>query len=78
MHATLTPVPRYRLDPTPEQEQALLWHCAHARYVWNLAVEQHGFWSRYRGGAPGYTEQSRQLTAARAEFEWLRAGSQTV
>ncbi|WP_344591907.1 transposase, partial [Actinomadura vinacea] len=36
------------------------------------------FWSRYRGGAPGYKEQSRQLTAARAEFEWLRAGSQTV
>ncbi|MFC5746416.1 RNA-guided endonuclease InsQ/TnpB family protein [Actinomadura rugatobispora] len=72
-------MPRYRLAPTPEQEQALLGHCAHARYVWNLAVEQHGFWSRHRrGGAPGYNEQSRQLTQARAEFEWLRAGSQTV
>ncbi|GAA2431763.1 hypothetical protein GCM10010191_52020 [Actinomadura vinacea] len=48
-------MPRYRLDPTPEQEQALLSHCAHARYVWNLAVEQHGFWSRrLRGRAPGY------------------------
>ncbi|GAA2433948.1 RNA-guided endonuclease TnpB family protein [Actinomadura vinacea] len=57
----------------------LLSHCAHARYVWNLAVEQHGFWSRHRrGGAPGYKEQSRQLTRARAEFAWLRAGSQTV
>ncbi|XVQ09265.1 RNA-guided endonuclease InsQ/TnpB family protein [Spirillospora sp. CA-255316] len=71
-------MPRYRLDPTPEQEQALLAHCAHARYVWNLAVEQHGFWSRRRGRAPGYNEQSRQLTQARAEFAWLRAGSQTV
>ncbi|GAA2429402.1 RNA-guided endonuclease TnpB family protein [Actinomadura vinacea] len=71
-------MPRYRLAPTPEQEQALLSHCAHARYVWNLAVEQYLFWSRYRGGAPGYKEQSRQLTQARAEFEWLRAGSQTV
>ncbi|XVQ11334.1 RNA-guided endonuclease InsQ/TnpB family protein [Spirillospora sp. CA-255316] len=71
-------MPRYRLDPTPEQEQALLAHCAHARYVWNLAVEQHGFWSRYRGRAPNYNEQSRQLTEARAEFGWLRAGSQTV
>ncbi|WP_344595506.1 helix-turn-helix domain-containing protein [Actinomadura vinacea] len=71
-------MPRYRLDPTPEQEQVLLGDCAHARYVWNLAVEQHGFWSRHRGRAPGYKEQSRQLTAARAEFEWLRAGSQTV
>jgi putative transposase len=72
------PVPRYRLDPTLQQEHALLSHCAHARYVWNLAVEQHGFWSRPRGGAPGYNEQSRQLTQARAEFDWLRAGSQTV
>ncbi|XVQ15904.1 RNA-guided endonuclease InsQ/TnpB family protein [Spirillospora sp. CA-255316] len=71
-------MPRYRLNPTPEQEQALLAHCAHARYVWNLAVEQHAHWSRHRGGAPGYNEQSRQLTEARAEFAWLRAGSQTV
>ncbi|MEV5569382.1 transposase [Spirillospora sp. NPDC052269] len=69
---------RYRLFPTSRQEKVLLSHCAHARYVWNLAVEQHGFWSRSRGRAPGYNEQSRQLTEARAEFDWLRAGSQTV
>ncbi|HEX3201941.1 MAG TPA: helix-turn-helix domain-containing protein, partial [Actinomycetes bacterium] len=31
---------RYRLYPTAAQEQALLEHCVHARYVWNLAVEQ--------------------------------------
>src|ERR1700749_4961909 len=31
---------RYRLTPTPEQESALLGHCKHARYVWNLCVEQ--------------------------------------
>jgi hypothetical protein len=31
---------RFRLLPTPEQEQALLAHCRDARYVWNLAVEQ--------------------------------------
>ncbi|MFC5751712.1 RNA-guided endonuclease InsQ/TnpB family protein [Actinomadura rugatobispora] len=66
------------MDPTREQEQALVSHCAHARYVWNLAVEQHGFWSRHRGGAPGCNAQSRQLTEARAEFDWLRAGSHTV
>jgi transposase len=71
-------VPRYRLAPTREQEQVLLSHCAHARYVWNLAVEQHAHWSRYRGVAPGYNAQCRQLTEARAEFAWLRAGSQTV
>jgi len=31
---------RYRLYPTTAQEAALLEHCAHARFVWNLAVEQ--------------------------------------
>jgi putative transposase len=32
---------RYRLLPSPAQEAVLRGHCAHARYVWNLAVEQH-------------------------------------
>jgi hypothetical protein len=32
---------RFRLLPTPEQEQALLAHCRDALYVWNFAVEQH-------------------------------------
>ncbi len=53
-------------------------HCAHARYVWNLAVEQHAHWHPGRKNAPGYLEQCRQLTAARAEHPWLAAGSQTV
>lgn len=52
--------------------------CAHARYVWNLAVEQHAHWQPGRKWAPGYPEQCRQLTAARAEHDWLRAGSQMV
>jgi putative transposase len=53
-------------------------HCGHARYIWNLAVEQHAHWHPGRKGAPGYLEQCRQLTAARAENPWLAAGSQTV
>jgi putative transposase len=69
---------RFRLAPTPAQEAALLEHCTHARYVWNLAVEQHRQWRPGRASAPGYTEQSRQLTEARKEFTWLAAGSQTV
>ena len=56
----------------------MLEHARHARYVWNLAVEQHAHWRPGRAAAPGYPEQSRQLTEARAEFAWLRAGSQTV
>jgi len=67
---------RYRLLPTPAQEAVLRDHCAHARYVWNLAVEQH--WRAGRAAAPGYLEQCRQLTAARAAHPWLSAGSQTV
>jgi len=53
-------------------------HCGHARYVWNLAVEQHQHWHPGRMSAPGYLEQSRQLTEARAEYPWLAAGSQMV
>ena len=69
---------RYRLIPSPAQEAVLRDHCVHARYVWNLAVEQHTHWRPGRMGAPGYLEQCRQLTAARAEHPWLRAGSQMV
>lgn len=53
-------------------------HCGHARFVWNLAVEQHQLWRPGRKNAPGYLEQCRQLTAARREHAWLRVGSQMV
>ena len=56
----------------------MLRHCSDARYVWNLAVEQHSHWRQGRKSAPRYLEQSRQLTAARAEHPWLAKGSQTV
>ena len=68
---------RYRLLPTAEQAEVLDEHCRHARYVWNLAVEQQLHW-RLGLHAPGYNEQCAQLTAARVEYEWLEAGSQTV
>src|SRR5262245_20924722 len=71
-------VSRYRLQPAAAQEAALVGHCAHARYVWNLAVDQHSNWRGGRASAPGYNAQARHLTEARAASEWLRAGSQTV
>jgi putative transposase len=71
-------VARYRLLPTRTQEAWLLEHCSHARFVWNLAVEQHSHWRPGFAMAPGDVEQMRQLTEARAEFAWLRAGSVTV
>ena len=68
---------RYRLYPTPAQEAVLLRHCAHARYVWNLAVEQRSWWQPGRP-APGYAEQCRHLSEARAAFPWLADGSAIV
>jgi len=46
--------------------------------MWNLAVEQHSHWRPGRTSAPGYREQSRQLTEARAEHPWLAQGSHVV
>ena len=50
---------RYRLVPTANQEAVLRDHCAHARFVWNLAVEQQSWWRPGRASAPGYLEQCR-------------------
>ena len=68
---------RYRLCPTPAEQDMLLKHCAHARYVWNLAVEQRSWWQPGRP-APGFAEQCRQLTEARAACPWLASGSVIV
>ena len=65
---------RYRLQPAPAQEAVLREHCAHARFVWNLAVEQEACWRPGRGQMPGFAERCRQLTQARAENPWLAAG----
>ena len=69
---------RYRLAPTATQAAVLRDHCAHARFVWNLAVEQQSHWRPGRKSAPSYLEQCRQLTQARAGYDWLRHGSQMV
>ena len=69
---------RYRLALLPAQEAALLSHCAHARFVWNLCVEQESWWRAGRGLAPGLAERCRQLTEARAENAWLAEGSVIV
>jgi putative transposase len=69
---------RYRLKPTQVQESILRQHRAHARYVWNLAVEQQSWWRPGRASAPGYIAQATHLTEARAEHRWLADGSQMV
>jgi IS605 OrfB family transposase len=69
---------RYRLEPTVAQESALLRHCADARYVWNLCVEQQSWWRPGRGIMPGFAARCRQLTEARADNLWLAQGSVSV
>ena len=73
----LAAMSRFRLLPTPAQQVVLLEHCRHARFVWNLAVEQQQFWQPGRR-VPRYAEQCAQLTEVRAEHQWLTAGSATV
>jgi len=67
---------RYRLAPTPDQLPMLARHCADARYVWNLALEQANC---YRPGRPmpGSAERYRQLAEAR-KGTWLGEGSSSV
>jgi putative transposase len=67
---------RYRLYADPSQLSMLSRHCADARYVWNLALEQANC---YRPGCstPGPAERSRQLAEARKET-WLGDGSSSV
>ena len=69
---------RFRLYPTAAQKVLLLEQCGHARYVWNLGLEQRLMWARWKGPTPGLNAQAAQLTAARAAEPWLAAGSQTV
>ena len=56
----------------------MLRHCADARYVWNLCVEQESWWRIGRASTPGFAERCRQLTAARAANLWLAEGSVIV
>src|SRR4051794_10838965 len=71
-------VSRFRLYPTPHQGVLLAEQCGHARYVWNLGLEQRLMWRRERGPTPGFNAQAAQLTQARKAEPWLAAGSQTV
>jgi len=71
-------VSRYRLMPSAAQEAVLLGHCAHARYVWNLCVEQDSHWRPGRGPMPGFAGRCRQLSDARAANPWLAGGSVIV
>lgn len=66
---------RYRLHAEPDQTAVLERHCADARFVWNLALEQLNL--RLPGPRPGSAERFRQLAEAR-QGTWLGEGSSSV
>jgi putative transposase len=71
---------RYRAYPTDGQLYGLRTHCAHARFVWNLACEQQSCY-RVAGRSsppPNSTVRFRQLAEARADNDWLASGSSSV
>lgn len=70
---------KYRLYPEAVALTVMSMHCDHARFVWNLALEQWNAWyPGRRNHAPGFAEQSSQLTQARAVSPWLADGSTVV
>lgn len=82
---------RQRLYPQPGQVVGLAEHCHHARFVFNIGLEQRAMWTRdrhNRGTHPEYgnleaarvttATQMRELAQLRADLDWLRAGSSSV
>lgn len=52
-------------------------HCADARFVWNLALEQTNLYRSTFGPTPNHTVRNRQLAEARKDT-WLGKGSSVV
>lgn len=72
---------RYRLKPTAAQETAFRQHAGVVRLVYNLGLEQRRDWwrqfKRCEGKSISFFSQSLDLTALRAEFDWIAAVTQT-
>ena len=82
---------RQRLYPDTVQVCGLVEHCHHARFVFNIGLEQRAMWSRdkhNRGTHPEHgnlnaarvttATQMRELAQLRGDLDWLRAGSSSV
>ena len=72
----------YALKPTGEQHQTMLEFAGVCRLVWNLCLDQRiNHWRQYQratGDNLNFVTQSRQLKDLRAEFDFIRAVSQTA
>jgi len=72
---------RFKLAPSGEQENLFRQFAGVCRLVYNLALEQRrDFWRQFQrqtGQQLNYVRQARELTALRAEYDWMAAVSQT-
>ena len=72
----------FALRPTPEQAEKFAQAAGVCRLVWNLALEQRRHhWRNYQartGNNLNYVTQARELTALRAEVDFIREVSQTA
>ncbi|MEM9477423.1 MAG: transposase [Pseudomonadota bacterium] len=72
---------RYRLRPTSGQDRLFGQFAGVCRLIYNLALEQRrDHWRAYKrsNGRPiSYPSQARELTALRAEYDWIAVVSQT-
>ena len=68
---------RFRLYATDEQETLFCQFAGTCRFVYNLALEQRRDWWRpfkaNTGSVISYFSQNRELTALRAEVDWIAA-----
>src|ERR1019366_2072182 len=69
---------RQRLYPAPDEAKILARHCADARYVWNLGLEQRGLYRPNRTQRVTANSQMRELAEARQSFAWLAEGSSSI
>lgn len=69
---------KQRLYPAPEHQEMLRVHCGHARFIWNVALEQRKMYRKDRDFRPSVVSQAKELSELRKELDWLRAGASTV
>ena len=69
---------KQRLYPEASHVEMLRVHCGHARFIWNLALEQRQMYRKDRDFRPSVVSQAKELSELRKEVDWLRAGASTV
>lgn len=72
---------KFKLYPTPEQEEKFRQTAGVCRLVYNLALEQRKtFWRQAKDNATplSFAQQCRELALLRSEYEWISAVSSTA